>query len=131
MLTNTIPKPLSRPLRLMDENQSNFSSDSSIPDIPIEPNPSNQHSCRCKTSARSRNLVVCIDGTSNQFGARVMNSDHAVFTHAFTWSCRTRTSWSCTASSSRMKRSSPTIIVGLGLMRGHHGGRTLIASKSL
>ena len=40
--------------------------------------------CTCSSSAPSRNLVVCIDGTSNQFGPNVRSgASPSVHSHKF------------------------------------------------
>jgi hypothetical protein len=45
-----------------------------FPDAPTPPSESIKR-CPCSRSRNTRNLVVCIDGTSNKFGKQVCISD--------------------------------------------------------
>jgi hypothetical protein len=67
-------------------------------------------SCSCPTSGR--NLVVCIDGTANQFSEKVSTFYLSSRRRALTL-YRTRMSSSSTVASSKTRRNSRTIIVGL------------------
>jgi hypothetical protein len=70
-------------------------------------------SCSCSTSESGRNLVVCIDGTANQFSEKVSKLYFPACRRVLMLS-RTRTSSSSTAGSSKTRRSLRTITAVLG-----------------
>jgi hypothetical protein len=73
-------------------------------------------SLSCKCSKSGRNLVVCIDGTANQFGVKVrifiLDSRHLSLSVA---ECRTPTSLNYTVALKKTRGNLRTTTAGLGL----------------
>jgi hypothetical protein len=78
---------------------------------------SNPPSCKCYKSPNSRNLVVCIDGTANQFGVKVCILGHDYRDLLLSVSKRRIPMLlNCTAALRKATGNSRTMTVGLGLM---------------
>jgi len=86
--------------------------------------------CTCSSSAPSRNLVVCIDGTSNQFGPHVRFWFLTRRAFANSVGHRIQTLLSCIASSCSQSINSLITIVGSVRMPNRPGGHGATQNRS-